>query len=242
MSEVITAQKLFDACRLLFGNEAEYSMDFLHYLKESGLKSAYRKKARETHPDLAAILNCDARYLESQFKRINDAYHYLLTYIQNPGRLVIIDTKSSYKAQRANPQYRFREDKVTRMPLGRYLYYRGLITYRDLIDALVWQKSKRPVIGELARRMRFLTDDEVKEILKRRRWGERFGESARRLGFLTSYEVERILARQRLIQPRIGRYFIEKGILTPSEIERLAWDLRQFNIRRKANGGFSFYP
>lgn len=242
MSEVVTADRLFDACRLLFGSEIDYSLDFLRYLQESGLKSAYRQRARETHPDRAAILNCDVRHLENQFKRLNDAYHYLLKYIQNRGRFVVIEPKKYGKSQRIRPRPEFNAGPAGRMPFGRFLYYRGIITYRELIDALVWQKTKRPPIGELAKRMHLLSDEEVKEVLRKRRWGERFGESAHRLGLLTLYDIERILARQRLIQPRIGRYFIEKGILTFSEVERLVWELKELHSFKKSGRNFAFYP
>lgn len=244
MNEIITADRLIEACRLLFGNEINYSVDFLRYLQESGLKSAYRQRARETHPDRAAILNCDVSYLESQFKRVNDAYHYLLTYVQNPGRFIVIDPSTRRQTAKVRPRpYEFREDPLIKMPFGRYLYYRGLITYRDLIDALIWQKARRPVMGELAKRMRLLAEEEIKEVLRKRRWGEKFGDAARRLGLLTLYDIDRILARQRLIQPRLGRYFVEKGILTSSEIERLAWELRQYNRKRSQKmRGFASYP
>jgi len=243
MHEVVTAQRLLDACQLLFGKEVDYSIDFLKYLQESGLKSAYRQRARETHPDRAAILNCDVRYLENQFKRLNEAYHYLLSYIQNPGRYIIFESKPHRKPPNVKPRSERGINPVIKMPFGRYLYYRGLITYRDLIDALIWQKTKRPTIGELAKRMHLLSEGEIKEILRKRRLGERFGDAAHRLGLLTLYDIERLLARQQLIQPRIGRYFIEKGILTLAEVERLAWELRQLNRKRQtAHTGCKYYP
>lgn len=232
MGETITADRLLDACRLLFGTEVEPSLDFLKYLQESGIKSAYRKKARETHPDRASILNCDVKYLENQFKLVNDAYRYLLSYVQNPARFIIIGKTIPRRPERPAP---LRENRI---PFGRYLYYRGFITYRNLIEALLWQKKKRPPLGELAKRMRLLKDGEVREILRRRRPGEMFGESALRLGFLSPGELERLLQRQRLIQPRIGRYFIEKGILSLSEVERLAWEFRLANQKRNRIFGF----
>ncbi|MCX7982398.1 MAG: J domain-containing protein [Syntrophales bacterium] len=244
MAENITTERLLEACRLLFGNHVDLSPDFLLYLKESGLKSAYRQRARETHPDRAAILNCDLRYLENQFKLINDAYHYLLAYIKNPHRLITFNSSPRQRATNVKPRrYEFQESTQIKMPFGRYLFYRGLITYRELIEALLWQRARRPTIGELAKRTRLLTEGEIREILKKRKWGERFGESAHRLGYLTLYDIDRLLARQRLIQPRIGRYFVEKGILSSSEIERLAWELRQLNYRRARTGrGTVYYP
>jgi len=174
----------------------------------------------------AAILNCDARYLESQFRRVHDAYRCVMSYVENPHRLKLRGTVP-HRQERPHRHYRtppFTSPTTGKLPFGRFLYHRGLISYHQLIDALVWQKASRPKFGELAKGMQFLVDPEILTILRERKDGERFGDTAYRLGLLTRHEIERLANYQRLIQPRIGKYFVERGILTLLEIERLAWE------------------
>ena len=57
--------------------------------------------------------------------------------------------------------------------LGRFLYYSGVISMTSLIEAIVWQKSKRPMVGKIAVRWDWLDQtisgqlfsDERREIL-----------------------------------------------------------------------------
>ena len=112
---------------------------------------------------------------------------------------------------------------------GRFLYYHKLISYKQLIDAIIWQKVQRPLIGNLAMRWNWLHTNDIAEIMRHRRFGEKFGECALRFNFLTPYELSMLLGRQRLLQPRIGRYFVENKILSPGTVEKMARELRLHN-------------
>ncbi|MDD5171387.1 MAG: hypothetical protein PHN75_21405, partial [Syntrophales bacterium] len=101
--------------------------------------------------------------------------------------------------------------------------------YQQLIDAIIWQKVQRPLIGHLALRWRCLIEHDVSEIMKRRRLGERFGECALRCNYLTPHELNMLLGRQRILQPRIGKYFVEKRILSAWMVEKMAERLRLHN-------------
>ncbi len=46
-----TRRELFRSCEILFGANLAVSNEFLEYLQISGVKSAFRKRAMETHPD-----------------------------------------------------------------------------------------------------------------------------------------------------------------------------------------------
>lgn len=234
MNDAICTTRLFHACRLLFGPQVDVSLDFLNYLQENGVKEAYRRRARETHPDRAAILKRDVHYLENEFKRVSDAYRYVMSYVDHPQRLVFTEHNRYRPEQASSHHYRHNRNIpfwTGKIPFGRYLYFRGLISYSQLIDALVWQKASRPRIGELGKRTRILIDLDITDILRQRKLGERFGDTAYRLGILTQQEIERLLTRQRLLQPRIGKYFVAKGIASRTEIEHLAWEFRLFNNR-----------
>jgi hypothetical protein len=250
-AEFCTSQ-LYDACHVLFGPEIEVSADFLRYLQMSGLKAVYRKKALETHPDRAMALDCRPVDLEEQFKKVSAAYRDLHDYLENPLRFKLINDRSRNAPERPawkmhpwsrtqtkrtdcppggyNKQHFFKGTVPKRVLLfGQYVYYQGVISYRQLIDAIVWQKIQRPLIGHIAVRWEWLYEDDVSQILKQRRWGEKFGESALRGGYLTAEELRIILTRQRILQPRIGRYFTEKRILSSPFVEKMAEGLRHHN-------------
>lgn len=70
---------LLQACRLLFGEDVVISEHFLDYLQPGGLKSAYRQRVRETHPDsqpLPAVNGLEA------FFAVQQAYQLLAAYLQ----------------------------------------------------------------------------------------------------------------------------------------------------------------
>src|SRR5512147_533243 len=50
----ITESDVVQACRTLFGKDVDISREFLCYVQPSGVKAAYRQKAKENHPDLFA--------------------------------------------------------------------------------------------------------------------------------------------------------------------------------------------
>ena len=219
-----------------------------------GLKAAYRVRALETHPDRALALSLPPADLEEKFKEVNAAYRELNGYLQDPFRLKLISdpfrermhqpstgrppgtgvwTKKSGASTGGRVREHFFMGTVPsrRVLFGQFIYYSGCISYRQLIDALLWQKIQRPLIGQIALRWRFLYEDQIPEILKHRRWGEKFGEVALRSGYLNSDDLRRILGWQRLLQPRIGSYFVEKQLMTVSVVEKLVERLRRHNRR-----------
>lgn len=52
MTSALAETAVLQACQTLFGLEPSICRGFLFTLQPSGAKSAYRKKAKETHPDL----------------------------------------------------------------------------------------------------------------------------------------------------------------------------------------------
>ena len=238
-TELCTTQ-LFDACTVLFGSEVPVSLDFLRYLQMPGLKAVYRKKALETHPDRAVALESTSRDLEERFKEINAAYQQLHNYLENPERFTLLDGAPPQAHRRPQPNRtwsgegsagrRFAGPMPKRVLLfGQYIYYNGFISYRQLIEAIVWQKMRRPLFGTIAVRWGWLDDEEVRQILSGRHRGEKFGESALRAGLLTPNELRIILGRQRMLQPKIGKYFVEREILPASVVETMAAKMRHHN-------------
>lgn len=85
MKSIAEQQQLFQSCRILFGTQLKVSGEFLEYLQVSGLKGAYRQRARETHPDavLAASGLQGARGGSENFYRVQEAYEQLFSYLKN---------------------------------------------------------------------------------------------------------------------------------------------------------------
>ena len=244
------ASRLFHACQVLFGPDIDVSRDFLRYLQMAGLKAVYRKKALESHPDRAIALASEPLVLEEKFKEVHAAYRDLYDYLANPwlfgGEAAMPGKRSGdpFRATRFWGQDQRRGRNTTResdrrffrailpqrtLPLGQYLYYCGAISYRELIDALVWQKVQRPQLGRIGVLWKWLHDEDIRHILRQRQRGERFGEAALREGYLTPEKLKAMLGRQRLLQPRIGRYFVEKEILAAAQVEELAEKARRHN-------------
>lgn len=87
MDNRLPLQTLLRSCAVLFGPELDISKDFLKYLQLPGLKKAYRHRARETHPDLAAGCGnaaCTKERLRA-FLDVRESYENLKKYLQYRG-------------------------------------------------------------------------------------------------------------------------------------------------------------
>lgn len=82
MSAVVAEQELFRACQIIFGDELNISRDFLTYVQMSGVKSAYRKRAKETHPDcFAGQGELAQRFGARKFQVVQKAYKNLTHFV-----------------------------------------------------------------------------------------------------------------------------------------------------------------
>jgi hypothetical protein len=223
--------ELFNACRVLFGHEVDLSVDFLQYLHHDGVKAAFRRKAKETHPDLAAHLSPhNAASGAELFHRANEAYELLGKFIRNRGLRPKTDNNfvnASRQCEKspgsARNTYHHGSLPPRPLPLGRYLYYRGIIPFRALLDALTWQRGGRATIGSIARELGWLSHSDVEAILSARPVG-RFGENAVRCGLLNSFQVKLLLMNQKSRMRRIGQYFVAHNMVSRQQMELLARD------------------
>jgi hypothetical protein len=254
-----TSSDLYRACAVLFGTDADVSGDLLKCLKAPRLKRAYRKRAFETHPDRAAALAESSLSLEKRFREVNLAYNQLNTFLEYPRRysnsgnmaLRAHDYESARRRQRSyeydqrragSGAHRSRYQGVMehlwqgwlpkkQLLLGRFLYYSGIISMKSLIEAIVWQKSKRPMVGNIAVLWDWLDQSDVLSIISLRRRGEKFCECALRCGYISSNQLTILLARQRMLQPLIGSFFVDrKKIITSHEMERI---VEQFHMHNR---------
>ena len=257
-NEFITTRDLFAACSVLFGTDINVSTDFLKYLHTSGLKAAYRKRALETHPDRSALLAESEVSLEERFKELNLAYERLNSFIKYPWKYphrihAVHKNTEPGSAGRKRRTYEAHDQRRQRnnihegyshcmsdhfwrgnlpgkkLLIGRFLYYSGIISMRSLIEAIVWQKRQRPLVGKIAAHWNWLDQDDIRSILTRRIPGEMFCESALRCGYINLHQLRLLLWRQRMLQPRIGGFFISQNIVTPREMEHIVAQLRTHN-------------
>lgn len=88
-----------------------------------------------------------------------------------------------------------------------------------------------------------MSEREIELTCAATRIGARFGETAVSFGFLGDADrVQRLLWFQRSQQPKLGQFFIERGMLNVEELEALVRELHQHNARirfgRMARRGF----
>jgi len=237
---------LFNACRTLFGNDIQLSQDFLYYLQPSGAKSAFRNQAKAHHPDLHAGSSSQVRKQQTErFREIRQAYELITDFLDKrhlrhrPSPTVkSARTASPSKSRTATTRSQHRphtrpSTSIPSIPLefGMYSFYKGKITYQQLIEALVWQRRQRPTMGALAQKWGWLTEDKVEQVLKHRGYSMRFGKKAIEMGYLRPHQVDALLQHQRSLQKRIGEFFVENGLLTEKEAEEISQGLKEHNSR-----------
>ena len=103
---------------------------------------------------------------------------------------------------------------------GRYLYYSGIINLQIIGQALVWQRSQRPRLGEIGYRFGWLSKNDTFQIIKHRQENQLFGESALALGLLTIDQLQHMILRQKKLHKRFGEYFVAKNYWSSLTLEK----------------------
>jgi hypothetical protein len=255
-----TSSELFQACETIFGPDVKVSDDFLEYLQPVGIKTAYRKRAFETHPDRAKALGAFARDLNAEFINVREAYERLLSFVktksgsnesdmlfnglgpQQPSYQNTRPHKGGQKKNHNNPKHTNKRQKSHpdhfytgslpkgNLMFGQFLYYSGLISWRTLIEAICWQRRQRPLIGQIATAWGIISSQDVIRILTVRKFDEKFGECALRIGYISSFELFALVGKQKRLQHPFGEYFIESGILSSTDIMSMAQKHQLHNI------------
>lgn len=220
-----------EACRVLFGPQFKVTPGTLTYLHPSGIKNAFREKAKILHPDSRRELPADA---EADFCSLRDAYEFLLGLTE--GSRAAGDPlcpapqePAGAKEEQRDFYYRGRIPSCA-LRLGEYLYYTGRISWNTLIDAIHHQRTTRPRIGDICAEHRFIDRKDKQQVLNNMGRQEKFGQVAMRLGIIKESQIRYALQKQKNIYP-FGRYFVEKGILTSGELNHYLVKLRCHNSR-----------
>ena len=223
------------AGELLFGPGFEPPWDRGSEAWQREVRDAWRRRALETHPDRAAALGRDEQEMAREFQALHEAYRTLCPANQPCVEAPPVRPPPSEPRRPSRPPVdHVHRGGLPRRPLlfAEYLYYSGRVSWRNLVEAVAWQRRQRPAIGRIAVEWGHLDDAQVREVLQARRGGEKpFGEIARQMGLLTGAQLLALLGRQRRLQRRIGEYFVEVGILGHGEVPVLEAEFLAHNAR-----------
>jgi hypothetical protein len=245
---------LHRACAVLFGGRGPSVDELRRTPWKETLRKAFRKRAFETHPDRASALGRAESALAAEFRQLEQAFAIVSAHLSAPPPPAAPPPAArpapraapghapraphaqgtSHRAAPPPPAELFYEGPLPRRSLrfAEFLYYSGVISWQQLIAALTWQRRQRPRVGELAVAMGLMTRAEVERVLSRKvspTVATRFAEAAVELGLLTPRQRELLVAAQGARQPRIGRYFVERGLVTEERLGHLLHCAQRMN-------------
>ncbi|MDK9707246.1 MAG: molecular chaperone DnaJ [Desulforhopalus sp.] len=197
-------RELFRSCEILFGDDLRISGEFLHYLQISGVKSAFRKRAMETHPDTQMGRDLPERQGNTEpFSTVRKAYENLLVYLREKESL---PPPPAFRASVAPSA-----DKTTS---GRYPF-----DYSRQRSRPVAGQTVKPIIltGDIQRTSEFSSTERYYQgALPRRQL--LFGHFLYYSGLANWRTIARVLAWQRIERPRIGELGRRFGIFDQDDI------------------------
>jgi hypothetical protein len=244
---------VLDALKVVLGKDLIHNRAFVD---RRLLKSAFRRHAHLLHPDKSRALGLSEEALAHQFRELKQAYDDLLALLDDRTIIVLPQQRHSDVSwrrevretrQRTPRSSRFSRaarcvhhvggglnvgDAIPkrRLRFAQYLYYARIIDWETVLLAMRWQFQRRPRVGQIARQIGYLTLEDVCHVLHHMRLGERFGEAALRLGRINAARLLIVLGLQQRLGHPIGRYFIEREILTQNELHDLLDRHRNHNL------------
>jgi hypothetical protein len=250
LPNISRTQDILDAYNVIFGPVVGVSIDNIMEIPPIILKTAYRKKALETHPDRCLVTGKMKKEMNEQFIELNLAYETLQTAIKKSSAIIInkstfknkeIKKKTAQENNSKNSADHYYKGILPKRKLliGQFLYYSGIVSWKTLIDAIARQKMQRPSVGQIALKWGILSKNDIRIILKQRvlerKYDKRFVEYAYLKGYLTSFQRLALLGKQSSLQRPIGTFFVEKGVLMSKDMELMVKRLQAHN--RKAAFG-----
>lgn len=211
MEQRISETKLFWSCEILFGSDLNVSRQFLDYLQAGGIKSAYRKRAMETHPDRLIGLDLPLRKQSiERFHEVREAYETLLSFLTTKEISPILHGKSGAAKERPRPPAPpFRQDhafshsagnETRQEPFYRNRKIRPIILPDEIRRGHVFANTESLYRGQLPRR----------HLL--------FGHFLYYSGLTNWRTIARILTWQRTERPRLGELAGRFGMCRQEEI------------------------
>jgi hypothetical protein len=249
MTAVVAEHELFASCRVLFGAELDITRNFLEYLQRSGIKSAYRKKALETHPDVLASQGGANAMAESAdlFRRVQQSYENLTAYLDArdngfrfPPLRPAMQAAPRKPQPAPRPEQRWSAAGPSRSarpnPSGP-----GGFTRSKARPASAWQASEGTGPGAIpSRKLLFghylyysgVTSWQtiIKALVWQRTGRPRLGEIGRRFGWLTNQDILTILKRRKLTDS-FGASAVSLGFLTERQLSLMVFQQNKLQKR-----------
>lgn len=240
MTAVLAEHELFDSCRVLFGSELQITRAFLEYLQRPGIKTAYRQKALETHPDILARQGEKAaKHGTDLFRGVQQAYEHLTTYLDARDSGFRFQTPISLRAARpaasratAKPSPPTQARSWSTGPANRAQSARGpgpgFRQSQSSRPTAAWQTGQASRAAAIpARKLLFghylyyagATNWQtiIKALVWQRTGRPRLGEIGRRFGWLTDQDILTILKKRKLSEP-FGASAVSLGLLTDKQL------------------------
>ena len=234
------------ACRQLFKIQPFLAHSIIPVLRLEDVKIALAKQLHRSSDEQLPVDDTTGMYMES--------YRVLTEYIEHHNLDVILALENYNNQPADSPSYLFPLVNTAqsappphhsliskkelyfngrlpsrRLRLGTYLYYRGLISYYQVMESIAWQKNRRPLIGQMAMQIGKLTANQFARIIVHVKNGEFFGTIARKQNLLSNSVIQTLVKAQEKYDCRIGRYFVEKQIFSEDEIRKLEEEMCRHN-------------
>lgn len=197
-------RELFRSCEILFGDDLQVSGEFLDYLQISGVKSAFRKRAMETHPDRQIGRDIPEQQESTEpFSLVREAYQNLLVFLRE---------KESVQAPPA-----FRTTATPPAAEAAPSQYTSHNNHRRPRSA--GEQPIKPIIltGEIKRTPEFSsTESYYQGSLPRRQL--LFGHFLYYSGLANWRTIARVLSWQRIERPRLGELGRRFGMFNQNDI------------------------
>lgn len=209
MNQSSSHRELFRSCEILFGRELQVSVDFLDYLQESGVKSAFRRRAMETHPDRQIGKDLQAqRENTAVFYSVRQAYENLLEFLREK------ETRG-FRAESAGPsaESTFSTGAKTRGGHGPHTGSNCRPDFRQAIKPIILTDELQRSSGLSSTEKYYHGPLPNRQLL--------FGHFLYYSGLVNWRIVTRILTWQRTERPRLGELGQRFGIFDQEDISTI---------------------
>lgn len=253
---VVAEQELYHSCKIIFGPDLTVSRNFLGYLQRSGIKSAYRKRVMETHPDRCVGQSEFARRRHiAMFHSLQQAYENLNNYLTAREKGYCLETLKSGSGNGKKPFARGYKWKTGSQVKKRRKQEPCAGSWSSAPDRKKPAREKKKNPGSFshirsfekkyrgtipARKLRIghylyfsgliSWESLIKALVWQRRQRPRLGEIGRSLGWLSSRDIRKILSNRSSSTP-FGRTAVRLDLLSESQLTILL--SRQNRMKKK---------
>ena len=237
----ISYNDIRDAFLFMFGKRIK---DFGVYLIPDALslRKTFYLQALHWHPDRVMVTGNDSAYSVEMFKKIHSAYEVLKDVAGKKVKIIprhVPERKSQSGSNSSTFNWPYASATFwnkwkmpnCRVRFAQYLFYKGVIDWNTIIDALVWQKKNRPRVGQIGLDFGYFEESTINFILSNRSLGLLFCRAAVELGFISNYQSLTMIGRQKQFNAPIGRFFTERGILSPIKLQVYLNELANYNYQ-----------